>query len=364
VLGIAGAAYMLTDTAPAPDMKTIKKSDRSIWDMIFGRKPADASGHADALQNNPALGATTLGNGRDGALDAFLSGDTKIDGRPVSKSNPLPVAVQQQPSGGGFLESVGNAIGSAARTLFGGGGGGGGSPSAGGDAGPLRATGPSAGERGWWTKDRQKHAYDRLRKEGGLSDAGAKGLISRWMNVEASGGPGEVNSIGATGIAQMLGSRKKRLLQMAQEKGVPWKDYDLQLSHIIEELSTTERKAGQKLRTAKTADEGATGASMFERAEGYNSLTGRDNFTGRTLGGMRGMDKLVGDTLAGAALSARLSSISNDNRSTNSSSSHNVSIGNMNINAPQAKDAQGIADRATDALYRSTVAATANYGPK
>ncbi|WP_267550383.1 phage tail tip lysozyme [Rhizobium rhizogenes] len=362
IFGVAGAAYALTDTAAAPDMKTIKKSGRSIWDMIFGRNPSDASGHADALQNNSALGGSVLGNGRDGALDAFLNGDTKVDGRPVSKSNPLPVTLQGQTSGGGFWQSVGNFFGGLL-----GGGSANAAPGPGGsanNAGPLRPTGASAGQRGWWTKDRQQHAYERLTKEAGLSDQGAKGLISRWMNVEASGGPGEVNSIGATGIAQMLGARKRRLYQMAASQGKPVSDYDLQLSHIIEELSGSERKAGDRLRSARTAAEGATGASMYERAEGYNPITGRDNFTGRTMGGMAGMEKIVGSAMAGAALSARLSTISNDNRSTSNSSSHNVSIGSLNVNAPNATDAQGIADRATDALYRSTVAATANYGPR
>ena len=367
IFGVAGAAYSLTDTAAAPDMKTIKKSDRSLWDMIFGRG-GDASGHADALQNNPALGGASLGNGRDAALDAFLNGDTKVDGRPVSRTNPLPV-VNADNRGGSLLDylvdpnstagKIVNAVGGAIRSLFGGGNG-----SSGGDVGPLRAVGPSAGVRGWWSKSRQQHAYERLTKEAGLGDAGAKAMISRFMNVEASGGPGEVNSIGATGIAQMLGARKKRLYQMAASQGKPVSDFDLQLSHIIEELNGSERKAGDRLRSARTAADGATGASMYERAEGYNPLTGRDNFTGRTLGGMRGMDKLVGATMAGAALSAKLSTISNDNRVSSSSSNHQVSIGTMNVNAPNATNAQGIADRATDALYRSTVAATANYGPR
>jgi len=332
----------------------------SSWlDSLFGGNK-DASGHADALQNNPALGAAVLGNGRDGALDSFLGGT--VDGRPISKSNPVPVVAADQQSGGGFWSKLGSAIGS-----FFGGGATSGAASAGSSdnsSGPVQAIGPSAGERGWWTKDRQKHAFDRLTKEAGLSPQGAKALISRWMNVEASGGPGEVNSIGATGIAQMLGPRKRRLLQMAQERGVPVKDYDLQLSHIIEELNGSEARAAQRLRSAKTAEEGAIGASMFERAEGYNSLTGRDNFTGRTLGGMRGMDKFVGDTLAGAALSSRLSTISNDNRSSTSTTSHQFSVGQINVNAPNATDAQGIASKVTDAMVRSTAAATANYGPR
>jgi hypothetical protein len=314
---------------------------------LLGR---DASGHADALQNTPVTG---LGNGRDASLDSFLGG---VDGRPVSKSNPVPVTLQQQGSGGGFWQSVGNFFGG----LLGGGPASAAAAPTGDSVGPVAAVGPSAGERGWWTKERQQHIYERLRKEAGLSDQGAKALISRWMNVEASGGPGEVNSIGATGIAQMLGPRKRRLLQMAQEQGVSFKDPDLQVSHIIEELNSTESKAAARLRSAKTAAEGAIGASMFERAEGYNPLTGRDNFTGRTLGGMRGIGDYVGSVMAGSALS----NVQNNHTATTSSTSNAFHIDRIDVNAPQATDSRGIASTITDALFRSTVAATANSGPQ
>ena len=42
---------------------------------------------------------------------------------------------------------------------------------------------------GWWTKERQQRAYSVLREKAGLSDAGARGLVSRWANVEARQGP-------------------------------------------------------------------------------------------------------------------------------------------------------------------------------
>lgn len=338
VFGVAGAAYALTDTAQGPSMAEIRKAEKGAW---YNRTP-DASAHADALQNN--FGG--LGNGRDGALDSFLGGS--VDGRPISKSNPVPVVSADNQSGGGFWSKVGSAI----SGFFGMGGGSGGAA----NAGPLNAVGASAGERGWWTAARQKHAYDRLTKEAGLSDMGAKGLISRWVNVEASGGPNESNNIGGGhyGIAQWSRSRG------ASVWGNP--DFDAQLALAIKELNGPEKIAASILRNATTAEQGAIGASAFERAENYNPFTHRDNFTGKTLAGMKGIEKYVGDSLAGAAASARLNSISNNN-SVSNSSSHNVQIGTMNVNAPQATDARGIADKATDALYRSTVAATANYGP-
>lgn len=337
---VAGAAYMLTDGAPGPSQDKINAADKNAW---YRRgAPMNSSGSPDDRDADRV--------GRESSLNDFLNGT--VDGRPVSKANPLPVTISDRPSsGGGFWSSVGNAV----KSWFGGGS----SSNANDSTSPLSPTGASAGERGWWTKERQQHAYERLTKEAGLSDQGAKALISRWINVEASGGPSSVNSIGATGIAQMLGSRKKRLMQMSAEKGVSWKDYDLQLSHIIEELQGSESKAGRRLRNAKTAEDGAVGASMFERAEGYNALTGRDNFTGRTMGGMRGIDKYVSSVLAGSALS----SIQNDHSVTTSSNSNSMHINQLNVNT-QATDSKGIAASITDSLFRSTLAATANSGPQ
>lgn len=113
-------------------------------------------------------------------------------------------------------------------------------------------------------------------KHAGLSEHGAAGLVARWAAVEASGGPGSRNPrSGAEGIGQWLGSRKRPGIT-----DVP--DFEGQLKHAAEELMTTERRAGDVLRNAKTADEGSRGASMYERAEGYNPRTGRDNFTNAT----------------------------------------------------------------------------------
>jgi hypothetical protein len=132
---------------------------------------------------------------------------------------------------------------------------------------------PNVKSYGWWTPERQQHAVDRLMKEGELSEMGARGLVSRWSHVEASGGPGEINSIGATGIGQWLGNRKKGLSNT----------FDGQITHVINELKSSEKRAGKILHSAKTPEEGAIGASMYERAEGYNSKTGTDYFTDRTI---------------------------------------------------------------------------------
>ena len=143
----------------------------------------------------------------------------------------------------------------------------------------------------WWTPERIDQAVNHLTTHAKLSPVGAQGLVSRWANVEARGGPNSVNpNSKAYGIGQWLGSRKN---------GVP-NDFEGQLNHAVRELNTTESKAAQRLRNAQTPEDAATGASMFERAEGYNPKTGRDNFTDATVRGIHKMGyKPTGNGLNG-----------------------------------------------------------------
>lgn len=121
----------------------------------------------------------------------------------------------------------------------------------------------------------------------GLSPYGAAGLVSRWANVEASGGPASVNPYsGAFGIAQWLGSRLPAIRGNT--------NFDAQLQYAVRELNSSEARAGSVLRSASSPWEGALGASMFERAEGYNANTGVDNFTSRTASGIPSIVALLG----------------------------------------------------------------------
>ena len=283
-------------------------------------------------------------------------GETTVDGNPVSKSNPLPVTISDQKSdSGGFWSNLVNGIGS----FFGAGSGGGPGSKVGGmvgsGAGGDAISGPqssSRGTKGWWTPERQSQAYQTL-TAGGLSDAGARGLVSRWMNVEAAGGPGTVNSIGATGMAQWLGPRKARLMAFAKARGKNWNDFDTQLQFSLSELNGPESAAGRALRNAKTDAQGATGASMFERAEGYSAWNGMDNFTGKTYRGMAGINT--------GAKSAALSNISATHGATTSTTSVENHIGKIDVHS-QATDADGVAADINGALNRRLFSAQANYG--
>lgn len=121
-----------------------------------------------------------------------------------------------------------------------------------------------------------------------LSAMGAAGLVSRWVNVESTAsGPAAVNpSSGAFGIAQWLGARKRGIY--------PNTNFDAQLNYAASELNGVEARAGNVLRNAGSPDEAARGASMYERAEGYNASTGRDNWTNRTAAGIPSVYALLG----------------------------------------------------------------------
>ena len=139
----------------------------------------------------------------------------------------------------------------------------------------------------WWTNERKTYAARALMSGAGLSAMGAAGLVARWAYVEASGGPSSVNPrSGAFGIAQWLGSRLPPIRGNT--------DFDAQLRYASSELNGSEARAGNALRNAQSPAEAARGASMYERAEGYNPSTGTDNFTALTAGQVPGIVALLG----------------------------------------------------------------------
>ncbi|MBC8032281.1 MAG: hypothetical protein H7Z16_19515 [Pyrinomonadaceae bacterium] len=141
---------------------------------------------------------------------------------------------------------------------------------------------------GFWTQTNQLYAFNYLLGDG-LSPYGAAGLVSRWANVESTAnGPTAINRrSGAFGIAQWLGSRLPPIRGNT--------NFDSQLAYAVRELNGSESRAGNILRSAGSPDEGARGASVYERAEGYNPSTGRDNFTARTAQGIPAILALAGN---------------------------------------------------------------------
>lgn len=251
------------------------------------------------------------------------------------------------------------------------------------NAGPAPGTGVGSsgapgkvGRTGWWTPERKQHAVDYLMKNANLPEISARALVARWAGVEATGGPNEVNSIGAVGIGQWLGNRKI---------GVVRGDFDGQLAHAVRELKGPEGRAYRTLMGARDARAAATGASMYERAEGYNASTGMDNFTGKT---MRFMSHIPGgspDTMrrdgaakdssqrpgtfdalwnsrignlsgAGAALRTGGGTVNNNTRS------NQTHIGNMHVTVPPGADPAGYGRGISQELQRYDTVMHANEG--
>jgi hypothetical protein len=414
----------------SPDDNSISPAGR-LWRYLF--PPA----HAGEL--TPEELARGLGSGQPpptpgdpaqfGAMPTmsdFQQGKLDVDGRPVSRGNPMPVSIANWAEGmaNSFL---GGPMGSGTRDSSPGGhvsSRGSGAPSS------LRERG-SRGVGGWWTDERMQHAAGRLEKEAGLSPMGAAGLVARWAAVEASGGPTAVNPrSGAAGINQALGERKPA--------GYSGMSFDQQLDYIVKKdlHDASQRRALDVLKNATTAAQAAAGASMYERAEGFNGVS--DNYTNSTpvqrvydaihkkllatgvkppssgsgskesfgrpgtmhhhllslgkdgtspphtatpglwhAGGTPtgpiipaprhpspGEQSLLWNGTGGGAYPhlASLSTIAANNPTMTSSHVGPFHVGDIQVNAPNATDSKGIADSIADALQLSLHASLADYG--
>jgi len=98
----------------------------------------------------------------------------------------------------------------------------------------------------------------------GFSDIQVAALVGGFIQ-ESGVRPDIVNPIGATGIAQWLGSRKTGLLKKPNPNTL-----ETQLNFVIEEFNTTEKAAGDRLRKATTLEEAITAAAAYERYGGIN----------------------------------------------------------------------------------------------
>ena len=193
---------------------------------------------------------------------------------------------------------------------------------------------------------------------------GAAGLVAGWSGIESSGGPASINPKShAVGIGQWL-DRALAFYAWAKANGPNPSDYDAQLGFVVHELNGSEAKAGAALRGAKTMGDVARGASTYERAEGYNAVTGVDNYTSSTPVG-KILKMLHG---SGSAMPHRpvshtpLSTMSALHPVTTASTSNSMHIDQIHVNAPNATNAHGIASRITDALRQTAMTTNANFG--
>lgn len=95
-------------------------------------------------------------------------------------------------------------------------------------------------------------------RDNGFTLNQAAGIVGN-LQQESSLDSGIVNSIGASGLAQWLGSRKQQLFNFASLKGRPWQDFDLQLEFIIHELRGTPLPNSSADRDGASKERGAYG---------------------------------------------------------------------------------------------------------
>ncbi|ENN86077.1 hypothetical protein RHSP_32076 [Rhizobium freirei PRF 81] len=333
IFAVTGAAYMLTDTAPGPSQAKINAAEKNAW---YNRGPAaNSSGSPDDRDRDRV--------GREGSLNDFLN--QTVDGRPVSKSNPMPVTLEQQGSGGGFWQSVGNFFGG----LLGGGGSNDAAPS-GGKTTPFVGKTLAAGTPSLTGSNADVVAYIRQAaiKRGidpniALRVANHEGLrgfdptkVDRGGDGNSSFGPFQLHYGGINPRMPHggLGDEFTKKTGLDARNSSTWKQ---QIDFALDQV----RKGGW-------------GPWMGARAEGITGKMGVGPFP----------DTGYVDSVMSGARGAALSNIQNNHTATTSSTSNAMHVGTINVNAPQATDSKGIASTIADSLFRSTVAATANSGPQ
>lgn len=181
----------------------------------------------------------------------------------------------------------------------------------------------------WWTSDRVSYALHYLINNAGLTPVGAAGLVSRWKNVEASAGPASRNPYsGAFGIAQWLGARKAPINGNT--------NFDAQLAYVIQELNGSESRAANVLRSAMTSQQAATGASMYERAEGYNAATGNDNWTSTTAAGIPAVYAALSPLSPGGSIGPVVTPIATDDSGDTNSLPYSDAFGSPSLSSSVA----------------------------
>ena len=97
--------------------------------------------------------------------------------------------------------------------------------------------------------------------------AGVVGNLIQESNLRPAGAVGDNGT--AFGVAQWRGERLTRLKRFAAANGKPWEDFETQLAFVDLELQSSEKTAGDKLRTAKTVEEATAAFIGYERPKGW-----------------------------------------------------------------------------------------------
>lgn len=205
---------------------------------------------------------------------------------------------------------------------------------------------------------RQQYLLGRLRAAG-YTDAQASGIIGSLRQENATLDPRTVNSIGATGIAQWLGTRKSAF---QKQFGHDLKDatFGEQVDYMLQELKTTESLADKRIRMTQTPQQAAEiHAREYERPGAAEANIAKRQAYAASIYGSLGQANAA--QIAAQGIGARDVAPMQSNVSTSTSSSE------TNINGPitihtQATDAAGIARDFCPAVKYNFSVAQANTG--
>lgn len=133
-------------------------------------------------------------------------------------------------------------------------------PTSGGEASPISAQ----------MEERARTVYNGLIQRG-LSPTAAAGIVGNLQGesslLPGSGGDRDANGQASSfGYAQWRGDRFTALKQLAASQGKDWRDSDVQLDHLVNELKGPEARAHAALQSAKTPEEAAEAfMRLYER---------------------------------------------------------------------------------------------------
>lgn len=300
--------------------------------------------------------------------NSILGGDIKYDGRKVNRANPLPVSLfgnggetggksllemlfGKSSQDGGYVvganDNPGRPNSSGAHSAT----------SPGGSSGPGRHTSGTF-------KKNQLSAY-RAARAAGLSETAARALVANFSG-ESLRRPNDhhwdVHHM-SQGIAQWDPQRAEAI---KRQFGKYPKDMTVeeQVTASIWEMKNNPSyaKSWNALNSGQSAEQMIdTLVRNYERpANPGRSIRDRNQF----LGGFNPSEAWSGGgypsgiPIAGAALSTT----TNNHPVTTSSTSNSMHVDNISVNAPQAKDAHGIAGSIMQALADFNMAAMANSG--
>ena len=134
------------------------------------------------------------------------------------------------------------------------------------DTPPPPGGGPGGGPADFSGNDNAEKIFN-FYKSQGFTPEQAAGFVGNY-DQESTLNPKSVNSIGATGIAQWLGTRKTALFKYAKDNDLDPMDIETQLKFSMTELQGSESGAMREIKKAKTAEEAALAIRRYYERPG------------------------------------------------------------------------------------------------